>query len=250
MTGPANGAPASPSANTSAAAAVKNNSKRQAVYESDSDGPSAGGATPQKPFQWLSKTFAFIKRAFTFVIIPFFKFVRNTFFQTRSMDDTVVDVSETHLTVSEVKFAASPTTTPTTANTSMTIVVESLRSDDTSGHVGLNDGDGDEPQRRSSKRETTSGGDGCAAAAGRAHNDRVTTSDLLDVGTQSDTVKRYLRTVSDGLNDVGVTVAFVRRTFACCRRPSGNVAAAVDWDTTRYTAHGVTVSPHVCRSTA
>jgi len=239
-------------------AATKNTNKRQAVYESDSDDPAGGAANPPKPFQWFSRTFAFIKRAFTFVIIPFFKFVRNTFFQTRSTDDTVVDVSETHLTVSDVKYApspATPTTTATTTTTTATAVSSTAVAK--SSRESLDDVsvlDDDTKRRRSSKRETTIG-DRCTADD--HHRDRIAVSDLMVGRTKPDhddpnkltpNAERYLRTVSDGLNDIGLTAAFVRRTYACCRPLEPPSSVAIDWDTTRYTTHHATVSPHVCGS--
>lgn len=246
---------------TSSGGRAKNGgNKRQAVFESDPDDPTT--AAP-KPFQWLTKGFAFVKRMFTFVIIPFFKFVRNTFFQTRSLDDTVVDVSETHLTVSEVKYSPpptpppAPTTTTTTAATASTTGAATDSSDSVDGRSA--DGgrvDGDDKRRpSSSKRETgVVGDDRCGGGGGaRPDDDRVTAADLLEATAAADhalpaNADRYLRMVSDGLNDVGVHVAFVRRAFACCAGPveprSG--AALIDWDRTRARAHNVTVTAHAC----
>lgn len=237
-------------AKTSSRGNPKNNSKRQAVFDSEPNDPGTGGgggsATP-KPFQWLTKTFAFIKRMFTFVIIPFFKFVRNTFFQTRSSDDTVVDVSETHLTVSEVKFEPPPSSTEK-------VTAAAAAAD------GFPGGDGDKSKRHASTptgRETHAA-DVTACGAG---DDRVTVADLVAAGAAppadddgrhplSPNARRYLRMVSDGLKDVGVNAAFVRRAFACCGRhglfgsPADHVV--IDWDRTPARAHNVTVSPHAC----
>lgn len=234
---------------TSSRSKPKNNNKRQAVFDSEPDDPGTGGSassTP-KPFQWLTKSFAFVKRMFTFVIIPFFKFVRNTFFQTRSLDDTVVDVSETHLTVSDVKFEPSSSTVVTAA----AAVARDFPVDDEDAAAD------DKNKRRSSstssKREINGADDPCGAGS-----ERVTVADLLAASAApsanddpvSPNARRYLRMVSDGLNDVGVNAAFVRRAFACCGRhrlfgsPVANVV--IDWNRTRAQAHNVTVSPHVC----
>jgi len=233
-----------PSANVSTTSGrTKNNSKRQAVFDSDLDDTASGNAGQPKSFQWLTKSFAFMKRMFTFVIIPFFKFVRNTFFQTRSLDDTVVDVSETHLTVSDVKFEPPSSVTTTTVAAS-----ESTSDDDSDNKVNRR-------SSSSSKRETD---DDSRCGGARTDDDRVTAADLVAAGSAptlaidnalSPNVKRYLRMVSDGLNDVGVNAAFVKRAFACCSRgpfnPQADVAV-IDWERTRAHAHDVTVSPHVC----
>lgn len=239
---------------TVAPATAKNTSKRQAVFDSDGDEPATAAPPPPKPFQWFSKSFAFLKRMFTFVIIPFFKFVRNTFFQTRSVDDTVVDVSETHLTVSDDRYDPPPASTAATA-----AAVTDLPGADRDNDVAKR-------QSSASKRETDGGGgDRCGAAAA----DRVVAADLVSVdavaaaaavadgataatgrGELSPNARRYLRLVADGLNDAGVDAAFVRRTYACCARPFGPgrsaAAAVLDWDRSRAAAHDVTVAPHVC----
>ncbi|XP_003241379.1 uncharacterized protein LOC100573224 [Acyrthosiphon pisum] len=233
-----------PSTNASTTSGrTKNNSKRQAVFDSDLDEPAPGGAGQSKSFQWLTKSFAFMKRMFTFVIIPFFKFVRNTFFQTRSLDDTVVDVSETHLTVSDVKFEP-----PSSVATVTVAASESSSDDDSDNKVNRR-------SSSSSKRETD---DDSRCGGTRTNDDRVTAADLVAAGSAptvavddalSPNAKRYLRMVSDGLNDVGVNAAFVKRAFACCSRgpfdPRADVAV-IDWDRTRAHAHDVTASPHVC----
>lgn len=232
-----------PSTNaTTTSGRAKNNSKRQAVFDSETDDTASGGAGQSKSFQWLSKSFAFIKRMFTFVIIPFFKFVRNTFFQTRSLDDTVVDVSETHL--SEVKFD------PPSSVATVTVAASEPTSsgDDSENKVNR--------RSSSSKRETD---DDSRCGDTRINDDRVTAADLVAAGSAptvalddalSPNAKRYLRMVSDGLNDVGVNAAFVKRAFACCSRgpfdPRADVAV-IDWDRTEAHAHDVTVLPHVCR---
>lgn len=237
---------------------TKNASKRQAVFDSDPDDPTAGA--PPRPFQWLTKSFAFIKRMFTFVIVPFFKFVRNTFFQTRSLDDTVVDVSETHLTVSEVKFephsvpAMTPTTT-TTAATTATATTAAAAPALTDSVDNFADDGGDERRTSSSaKRETTGGGHDRCVGRTRSDDRRVAAEDLLATGAApvddalSPNAKRYLRMISDGLNDVGVDVVLVRRAFACCDRPTegpGDIVL-IDWDRTRARPHNVTFSPHAC----
>uniref|UniRef100_A0A2S2Q1V3 Uncharacterized protein n=1 Tax=Sipha flava TaxID=143950 RepID=A0A2S2Q1V3_9HEMI len=223
----------------------RNNGKRQAVFDSEPNDKGTGdgsSTTTPKPFQWLTKTFAFVKRMFTFVIIPFFKFVRNTFFQTRSSDDTVVDVSETHLTVSEVKFEPPPPSKVTAAD-------------------DFPDGDSDKSKRHastSSEREANGADDRPC----RAVSERVSVADLVAAGATtaaddhplSPNAGRYLRMVSDGLNDVGVNAAFVRRAFACCGRhelfgpPADHVV--IDWHRTPARAHNVTVSPHVCGRTS
>lgn len=225
---------------TTASRKARKNGKRQAVFESDLDDPASGGAAPPKSFQWFSKTFAFVKRMFTFVIIPFFKFVRNTFFQTRSLDDTVVDVSETHLTVSDIKFEP-PSSAATVA------AGESTSDGDSNNKVN---------RRSSSSKRETDDDDRCSG--GRADDDRVTAADLMAAGSApavavddvlSPNAKRYLRIVSDGLNDVGVNAAFVKRAFACCSRgpfDSRIDVPVIDWQRTRGRAHDVTVSPHVC----
>lgn len=234
-----------PSTNASTTSGrTKNNSKRQAVFDSDlDDTASAGGAGQSKSFQWLTKSFAFMKRMFTFVIIPFFKFVRNTFFQTRSLDDTVVDVSETHLTVSDVKFDP-----PSSVATATVAASESNSDDDSDNKVNRR-------SSSSSKRETD---DDSRCGGTRTNDDRVTAADLVAAGSAptvavddalSPNAKRYLRMVSDGLNDVGVNAAFVKRAFACCSRgPFDQRAdvAVIDWDRTRAHAHDLTTSPHVC----
>lgn len=222
---------------------TKNNSKRQAVFDSESDDTGSGGAGQSKSFQWLTKSFAFIKRMFTFVIIPFFKFVRNTFFQTRSLDDTVVDVSETHLTVSDVKFEP-----PSSVATATVAASESTSGDESENKVNRR-------SSSSSKRETD---DDSRCGGTRTNDDRVTAADLVAAGSAptvavddalSPNAKRYLRMVSDGLNDVGVNAAFVKRAFACCSRgpfdPQADVVV-IDWDRARAHAHDVNVSPHVC----
>ncbi|XP_026818273.1 uncharacterized protein LOC113557141 [Rhopalosiphum maidis] len=229
---------------TTASRRTKTNSKRQAVFESDPDDTSSGSSGPSKSFQWFSKTFAFIKRMFTFVIIPFFKFVRNTFFQTRSLDDTVVDVSETHLTVSDIKFDP-----PSSAATVTVAASESSADDGSVSKISRRS------SSSSSERETD---DDSRCAGARASDDRVTAADLVAAGSGttvavddalSPNAKRYLRMVSDGLNDVGVNAAFVKRAFACCSRgpfdPRTDVAV-IDWDRSRAHAHGVITSPHVC----
>lgn len=243
---------------------AKNNSKRQAVFESDPDDTSSGngGSGPSKSFQWFSKTFAFIKRMFTFVIIPFFKFVRNTFFQTRSLDDTVVDVSETHLTVSDIKYEPAPSSAATV--TVAAAVEPSSNVDDGAGKVNRRSSSSSSSSSSStsssssaSKRETDD--DGRCGGRARAADDRVTAADLVAAAGSGTTVavndalspnaKRYLRMVSDGLNDVGVNAAFVKRAFACCSRgpfdPRADMAV-IDWDRTQAHSHGVIVSPHVC----
>lgn len=241
---------------------ARNTSKRQAVFDSDGDDPAT--AAPPKPFQWFSKTFAFLKRMFTFVIIPFFKFVRNTFFQTRSVDDTVVDVSETHLTVSDEKYDPPTPTAATAADVASTTVAAAAASTDFAG-ADDDDNDVDKRQSSASKRETDVGvGGGGQDRCGAAAADRLTAADLVSadaVAAAADGAKatagrelspnarRYLRLVTDGLNDVGVDAAFVRRAYACCARPfeSGRSAAAtLDWDRNRAVAHNVTVTPHVC----
>ncbi|XP_050062389.1 uncharacterized protein DDB_G0271670-like [Aphis gossypii] len=258
-----------PPRNSTAAAAsrrtAKNNSKRQAVFESDPDDTSSGdgGSGPSKSFQWFSKTFAFIKRMFTFVIIPFFKFVRNTFFQTRSLDDTVVDVSETHLTVSDIKYEPAPSSAAT-----VTVAASSEPSSDdesvnkvnrrsSSSSSTSSSSTSSSSSSSASKRETDD--DGRCGGGARAGDDRVTAADLVAAAGSGTTVavddalspnaKRYLRMVSDGLNDVGVNAAFVKRAFACCGRgpfdPRADMAV-IDWDRTRARSHDVIVSPHVC----
>lgn len=218
------------------------NSKRQAVFKSESDDPTTGTSGPSSnSFQWFAKSFAFIKRMFTFIIIPFFKFVRNTFFQTRSLDDIVVDVSETHLTISDVKFEPSADNTATAGSSTV---------DD------LADVDTNNVKRRplSSKRQTDGDGGRCGGLS--TYDERVTDTDLVASGTPlvvggavSSSAKRYLRVVTDGLNDVGVNVAFVRRTFACCCgwRPELRADVVIDWDRSRSWSHNLTLSPHVCR---
>lgn len=259
-------------ARTRGSVTTKNGNKRQAVYESDLDDAPIGintGATPSKPFQWFTKTFAFVKRMFTFVIIPFFKFVRNTFFQTRSLDDTVVDVSETHLTVSDVKYTPKTTTTKTTTAAADFSSVEDFLLDD---HRNSDDNDGRRPLS-SSKRETSGRGvddedERCTGLERTANEDRVMATDLVEAGVtsvaddvMSPNTRRYLRMVTDGLNDVGINVAFVKRTFACCRHLHINLSRplerqrsdaatlavmVVDWDRTRVKVHNVTASPYTC----
>lgn len=226
------------------------NSKRQAVFESDSDDPitSTGGSSSSKPFQWFTKSFAFVKRIFTFVIIPFFKFVRNTFFQTRSLDDTVVDVSETHLTVSDVKFEPPIVTENVTAADPSPI-------DDLSDDGGVDNNNNAKRRTSSSKRETDGDGGRCSGGV-LTDDERVTDTDLVAAGTPlavggtvSSAAQRYLRVVTDGLNDVGVNVAFVRRTFACCtgrRRFEPRADVIIDWDRSRAHPYNVTLSPHSC----
>lgn len=230
---------------------AKNNSKRQAVFESDPDDTSSGGGSgPSKSFQWFSKTFAFIKRMFTFVIIPFFKFVRNTFFQTRSLDDTVVDVSETQLTVSDIEYEPAP-------SSAATVTVAAAAAGEPSSNVDESVSKVNRRSSSSSKRETDD--DSRCGGAARAGDDRVTAADLVAAAGSGTTVavddalspnaKRYLRMVSDGLNDVGVNAAFVKRAFACCSRGPFDPRAdmpVIDWDRTRAHSHDVIVSPHVC----
>lgn len=258
---------------TSSKGKSKNGNKRQAVFDSEGDDPMTG-TPPPKPFQWLTKSFAFVKRMFTFVIIPFFKFVRNTFFQTRSIDDTVVDVSETHLTVSDEKFTLPPppiTTTTTTVTTTDSDAITTTASSfmTTTASVSLDDfpdimdvddnnNNNNNKRRSSSSKRETGGDDRCSAARVATDKDRVTAADLLTgVGTvavatddaMSPNAGRYLRMVSDGLNDVGVNIAFVRRAFACCKdrllEPQPD-ATVIDWDRSRASVHNVTVLSHVC----
>lgn len=243
-----NGTVAGKTSTTKDGGVKSKSNKRQAVYETPE--PEDPSTAPPKPFQWVTKTFAFIKRMFTFVIIPFFKFVRNTFFQTRSMDDTVVDVSETHMTVSDVKYTPPPslplstTTTTSTATTSLN---------------DLGDVDVVDVKRRSSssiKRETDGGG-GAGDERCSVNDDRVTAVDLVgpmapavDDNNLMPNAGNYLRMVSDGLNDVGVSVAFVRRAFACCRHPllplEPRTGVVIDWDRALARAHNITVSPQTC----
>lgn len=256
----ATGKPPRNSTATASRRTAKNNSKRQAVFESDPDDTSSGdgGSGPSKSFQWFSKTFAFIKRMFTFVIIPFFKFVRNTFFQTRSLDDTVVDVSETHLTVSDIKYEPAPSSAAT-----VTVAAPSEPSSNDESVSKVNrrssssSSSSSSTSSSSTKRETDD--DSRCGGGARAGDDRVTAADLVAAAGSGTTVavddalspnaKRYLRMVSDGLNDVGVNAAFVKRAFACCGRgpfdPRADMAV-IDWDRTRAHSHDVIVSPHVC----
>lgn len=249
---------------------VKNSIKRQAVYDSDSDEPSTGDTGSSKPFQWFTKTLAFVKRVFTFIIIPFFKFVRDTFFQTRSLDDTVVDVSETHLTISDVKVDVElqPVATTTVATTTVAAAAETATSTTATTTIAATaelpvdefplGADNDKKNKRHvssspSSKTTMTVDDRCGT-----DNGLVTTADLLAAGgstvathnTLSPNARRYLRIVSDGLNDVGVNVAFVKRAFACCRsrliEPRTDVVVVIDWDRTPAKAYNLTTSPHVC----
>lgn len=238
MTGTPTTTPTTPTTRTptrtgtrSADGATRSAGKRQAVFDSDADDPAA--AAPPKPFQWLTKTFAFIKRMFTFVIVPFFKFVRNTFFQTRSTDDTVVDVSETHLTVSEIKFEPVSATATAAA---------------TGGNVtSLDSAGADSPSKREASDRQRCDGDGGGG---------VTATDLLASGAAAGTAVdgalspnagRYLRMVTEGLNQAGVNAAIVRRAFACCGgRATPADVVLVDWDRARAAVHSATVSAHAC----
>lgn len=254
-----NGTTARKTASKGGGGVKSKSNKRQAVFESPE--PDDPDTAPPKPFQWFTKTFAFIKRMFTFVIIPFFKFVRNTFFQTRSVDDTVVDVSETHLTVSDVKYTPPPSlslsTTTTTTPTATTVTTSSLENLEDVDDI---DNNNNNKQRFSSsiKRETDDGG-GDERCGATVDDDRVTPTDLVgpmtldndnnDDNTLMPNAGNYLRMVSDGLRDVGVNVAFVRRAFACCRHPlllEPRADVVIDWDRTRARAHNITASPHVC----
>ncbi|XP_050433613.1 uncharacterized protein LOC126841287 [Adelges cooleyi] len=209
-------------------AAPKN--RRQAVYD-DLDDP-AGTAAPPTPFQWLGKAFAVMKRLFTFVIIPFFKFIRNTFFQTRTVDDTVVDVSETRFTISDVKFSqtlpddladspSSPASSTTVSTTTTTTTVATVTAAN-----GVQRDDDDDKQR--SARQTDD--ERCAAA-----DQRVTGDDLVSAAVDnavSANAKRYLQMVSKSLSDIGVNAAFVRQAFMCCHQQLSSQANVINWDGT------------------
>ncbi|XP_050528357.1 uncharacterized protein LOC126898403 [Daktulosphaira vitifoliae] len=196
--------------------AAKN--RRQVVYE-DIDDPTATTPPPQ-PFQWIGRAFALMKRLFTFVIIPFFKFVRNTFFQTRTVDDTVVDVSETRLTVSDVILAhdlpddiedAPPCSTSATIPSTPPSVLQP-----------------DDKQRPARRADI----DPCSSAA-VAQN--ITGNDLVSSAiseAMSPNTKRYLQLVSKSLSDFGITASFVKQSYSCCQKQIASQKTIINWHAT------------------